>query len=843
MLKRFFVLFLLAGAAVASVAACSEYDDSSLRDEIESLKDRVSALEKDVAAINGDVEALQKTLKAITDQDVVTNIRSIVENGQSGWEITYRDNGTVKIFLSREGIAPRVGVTTVNGVLCWTVDGEVLKDSAGKPVSATGPKGETGTTPQFKIEDGYWYVSYEDGKWVKLDKSYDPNSLFRSVELEGGNLVITLSDGTVLTVPVLSISQIDFDDAAVVLSLGAISDTHIGNGYGSEAKFTKALNMLKTKAAEKDADGLDGVLIAGDLVNTATNSQISTLKSLYEGVFNPVTVPMIYTIGNHDMNPQYRWTEQTVSQNAVFHSLLGDNYFLTDQDQSMRKNFECRHCVVGNYHIIAVTPNSTSPIVYDANTLTWLNKTLKDITEANPNQYVVLITHPMIYNTVYGSLLQDTYTTLGEYWSTKALSSILEGYPQVVTFGGHLHFPLNDPRSVWQGKFTSFGCASTSYMAIENGGYEDMKSATVMNDAGEFSQGLLVQFDAYGAMRVTRMDFYNSAVIGKPWDFKAPAGDLSHLETMNHTALKAANSAPTLSTMDIKNNSPVTFAAGTDDEFVHHYELSLAKNGSTVLTKKILADFYRVPQPSLMKDSYTVSLGSLSEGDYTATLVAYDSWDAASSPLVKEFTISSTNIADVTPYLGTYSLNSKIFESGKSTIQSGSVDVTFSASGQSPNNILISGLYQDAVVPARLAVDSASGAVSLGLYFDGAKGQQLSTPVSQDGTSYPYIAFLPGLGTQFISGNYNFKPCPITSADNYVWWWGTASSDGKTFSFNNDNKQSLVNSGTSYYIIAISCVLSNSENLSASSLASTWNKVYQANPGNDLTTGMTFTKK
>ena len=91
----------------------------------------------------------------------------------------------------------------------------------------------------------------------------------------------------------------------------------------------------------------------------------------------------------------------------------------------------------------------------------------------NPNQYVIVLTHPMIYDTVYGSLLQDTYTALGDYWSTKALSSILVGYPQAVTFGGHLHFPLNDPRSIWQGDFTALGCASTSYMAIDNGGYED----------------------------------------------------------------------------------------------------------------------------------------------------------------------------------------------------------------------------------------------------------------------------------------------------------------------------------------------------------------------------------
>ena len=56
---------------------------------------------------------------------------------------------------------------------------------------------------------------------------------------------------------------------------------------------------------------------------------------------------------------------------------------------------------------------------------------------------------------------------------------ILEKYPQAIAFGGHLHFPLNDPRSIWQASFTSFGCGSTRYMAIENGKYEGMTIAEV----------------------------------------------------------------------------------------------------------------------------------------------------------------------------------------------------------------------------------------------------------------------------------------------------------------------------------------------------------------------------
>lgn len=425
-----------------------------------------------------------------------------------------------------------------------------------------------------------------------------------------------------------------FDENSIVLSLGVISDTHIGNGYGSEPKFQAALEQLVAASGGK----LDGVLVVGDLINTATPPQVVTFKEIYEKVLDPAQVPLVYTIGNHDMNPQYRWTGETVAQHAIFHTILGENYFRTDQDPVMRDSLECRHCVIGKYHILCLTPDHSSPVTYAPAVLEWLEARLKEITEKDPGQYVILLTHPMIYGTCYGSVLQDTYTRMGDYWSTKELSEILSHYPQVITFGGHLHFPLNDPRSIWQGAFTSVGTASTSYMAIDNGNYENMATVTTMKGAGNFSQGLLLQFDKKGRARLTRMDFYNKAVIGETWDLGAPRADGSHLCKYNHETLRARNTPPTLSSAQFEDGK-LCFAAGKDDEFVHHYRITLTKDGEQVALKKILADFYKVPLPSGMKDSYELPLDGLEEGEYTASIVAVDSWDAVSEPVTCTFRI------------------------------------------------------------------------------------------------------------------------------------------------------------------------------------------------------------
>ena len=438
-----------------------------------------------------------------------------------------------------------------------------------------------------------------------------------------------------------------FDESKIVFSFAAISDIHMCNDNTGRDKdfFTNALTQIK------EFGNVDAILAVGDLINAGGYGgkfeQMRVYKKVYESVFDPKEMPMIFAVGNHDVH----WSAESKIYADKLNEFLGPDYFLNDVDHNIRETEGNRHCVVNGYHIITLLPVTYTQVSYTQATKDWLDQTLAQITTENPNAYVIILTHPMIYDTVYGSTLaREPGSTLKDMWVTSDLTDILSKYNQVVTFGGHLHFPINDPRTIMQTAFTSLGCGSVSYMAIEDGNYENMASVTTMNDKYEFSQGLICQIDENGNMRINRMDFYNKTTIDTPWEISHPTADGSHLTAYGKDrGFPENNSAPIISKHiqaimsdpddEGNRNVVIEFGAAKDDTFAHHYTMEFKKAGEPIKTFNILSDFYRVKTPSEMKDSLTCNIGALSPADYEVVLTAYDSWGAASEPASLKFTV------------------------------------------------------------------------------------------------------------------------------------------------------------------------------------------------------------
>ncbi len=446
-----------------------------------------------------------------------------------------------------------------------------------------------------------------------------------------------------------------FDEKNIVLSFGAISDIHIGNsGCGRDTGyFKKALTQLAA-LAEKNGHPLDAVIGVGDLTDNYGKDEavkareIAGVKESYEAIFDPERVPFVFVAGNHDHD--FVRAGGAGLPLAMMIEKMGNTEAYTQYDLPCADSENgSRHAKIGAYHFVFVEPITTgcdgaddTGAKFKTETLTWLDETLAEITENAPEQYVFVMTHPMVWGTVYGSEL----LTRNTYWYTKNIRSVLEKYPQVVVFGGHLHFPLNDPRSIMQTSFTAMGCGSVNYMAIENGGYEHMISMCVTEDRLDFSQGLLCEVDALGALRIIRMDFRHETAIGAPWMLPCPTADGAHLRLYGKNRAEK-NTAPILSEMNITfgetteagTEAILHFNAAKDDEFAHHYVIDMTRNGEALKTLKILSDFYLHGDPADMKPIWEESLGHYTAGTYEVTLQAIDSWGAVSEKLKTHFEI------------------------------------------------------------------------------------------------------------------------------------------------------------------------------------------------------------
>jgi hypothetical protein len=198
-MKKFLVTICVA-LFFAGMTGCS-YDDSDLRNDVDTLKVKVEALKDSVNRINTEIDAIQGLVDALSDNGVITRVDSI----STGFKFTLSNGRVIEIKHGATGAnAPVIGVREDGGVYYWTstVDNEttwLLDDQNNKlPVS--------GVTPVVGIDaDGYWTVNGSqitdaNGQPVKA-KGEGGDSFFRSVTNDETEVTFILADGTEIVIP------------------------------------------------------------------------------------------------------------------------------------------------------------------------------------------------------------------------------------------------------------------------------------------------------------------------------------------------------------------------------------------------------------------------------------------------------------------------------------------------------------------------------------------------------------------------------------------------------------------------------------------------------------------
>lgn len=198
-------LFGLVAILALTLSSCS-YDDSEIWEKYNDLENRVTKLEGLCREMNTNIESLEAILKSLKDNEHVSNLAPITKDGEVvGYTITFTSGKSVTIYNQNEtgGTTPALGVAKdADGLYYWTLDGEWLLDNEGNKVKA---EGNDGLTPRLKVENGYWYVSYDNGEtWVEAGPATTESSgdnLFKEVRYDDEYVYLTLADGTVLVLP------------------------------------------------------------------------------------------------------------------------------------------------------------------------------------------------------------------------------------------------------------------------------------------------------------------------------------------------------------------------------------------------------------------------------------------------------------------------------------------------------------------------------------------------------------------------------------------------------------------------------------------------------------------
>lgn len=232
-MKKLSLLLTLLLAALVLPQSCS-YDDSDLWQAVDDLDYRVGALEEAVKNLTTQTTALQQLIdkklfieKVEVDADGNYVLYTITPDGKTS---------TITIKNGKDGndgnsgatpSAPNIGVERDGeGNYYWTVDGERLLDSEGNPVPVNGTNGAQGTdgkTPTFKIEDGKWWVSFDNGiEWTGpygQATGADGDAFFKDVTIspDGKHVVLTLIDGTEIVLELYKEFNIAFDGIDNVL--------------------------------------------------------------------------------------------------------------------------------------------------------------------------------------------------------------------------------------------------------------------------------------------------------------------------------------------------------------------------------------------------------------------------------------------------------------------------------------------------------------------------------------------------------------------------------------------------------------------------------------------------
>lgn len=307
------------------------------------------------------------------------------------------------------------------------------------------------------------------------------------------------------------------------MKIGLLSDIHVTRRENANT-FEKALRYFRDQ-------GVDGVLVAGDLGTKGTIDELETVAAVWYDVFPGDCAPdgrrveRLFILGNHDVDgfaSKSSWPKRQIpSREEAERTCLAFH-----REEVWRRLFG------EDFSQIVVKEVKGCRFVLNS----WYSRELqeKDMLEdfwrdfaptIDPSKPFFYCQHPHPKDTcAAGYLLGGAFWHGG--WDGGTSTRLLSAHPNCIALSGHSHYSIDDERSIWQGAFTSVNCGCARGFAFtfpgrENGhSVSDMRLGTRFQmppiDIKRIRQGMLMEvFD--DRIVFHRREFVNDRVLGPDW--------------------------------------------------------------------------------------------------------------------------------------------------------------------------------------------------------------------------------------------------------------------------------------------------------------------------------------
>lgn len=354
------------------------------------------------------------------------------------------------------------------------------------------------------------------------------------------------------------------DDPKLVFPV--ISDTQIGRAEGGLQRFENAFKQLNNVAPKQDA-----FVFIGDLTSHGYEKEYDAWLSVFNEYIQPQTEQII-GIGNHEyVGPAVKQAQKRFLKKTGMDSLYYSK-------------------VMKGYTFIML--GEERGYFYSKEQIKWLEKELQRAEQRNPNKPIFVFMHHPLKNTIYGT---DQWYIDKE--NQKLLRDALSQHPQVILMAGHTHYPVSDPRQIYQNSFTSVNSGSIAYMWTESG-YLQGEVPPV-----EVSNGLLVKvYD--DKVVIKRRKFHANEWVGDPWVIETPIQkkNFKYTDTRDDKKPYFANDAKLSVVRDetTASNIKIQFVQARDNLLTHSYNVAVRnrKTNKIALEYKAFSEYYKAQVPN-----------------------------------------------------------------------------------------------------------------------------------------------------------------------------------------------------------------------------------------------------